>query len=294
MSRRNLAIIKIVILSILGIMVFGVFMFLMDERHDLGDLSFNDKETKLMKSVNYNIGEINKITTDLRDADIEVRHTSENIVKVDLYDKDESKMDVSLNDGVLSIKVTGNNYCFGFCFSRGRRVVVYLPESFDKDIEIVTASGEVNVPKVLSKLNIKTVSGDVFVDEANNLTVKTTSGDVTAGRSVKTYISTVSGEIEVESTDEFEGKTTSGDLSIERLNTSIDFSTVSGAVDITNANIINNSKIGTVSGDVEINSLNPIYVDTKTTSGDVEVYGNDRMSKITLEIKTTSGDIEIN
>jgi len=294
MSRRNLAIVKIVILSLLGIMVFGLFMFLMDERHDLSDLTFNKSEAKLMKSETYNLNEVNKIVTNLRDADIEIKHTNENIIKVDLYDKDKDKMDVSLSNGELSIEFTGSNFCFGFCFFGGRRVIVYLPESFDKDIEIVTASGEVNMPKVLSRVEIKTVSGDVFVESADNLTIKTTSGDVKVGSSKKTYISTVSGEIEIRDTEEFEGKTTSGDLDIDILNTSIDFSTVSGDIDIASANIIKDSKIGTVSGDVEINSLNRIYVNTKTTSGDVEIYGTDRMSKITLDIKTTSGDIEIN
>ena len=53
------------------------------------------------------------------------------------------------------------------------------------------------------------------------------------------------------------------------------------------------STIDTMSGDVKIENVGPIYINTKTISGNVSIKRNDRFNPLELKIKTTSGNISV-
>jgi len=86
----------------------------------------------------------------------------------------------------------------------------------------------------------------------------------------------------------------SGSVEVNGLTSYINFKTTSGDYELFNINLDMNSKLSSISGDVEINGINSVYVNTSTVRGDIEVNSSDRKSDIELSIKTTSGDIEVN
>lgn len=296
MSNKNYNIVKIVLLSIILFLLCGFFVSLMIYGGEWNSLIFKtgDKMNKVMEN-DYNVSDVKTIESNLREADITFSYSNTDQIKVVVYDKkDDTKVNVSLNDGVLRISFDGPFICFGFCYYE-RKVEVYLPDNFDGNLDLTSASGDVTISNFPnSNVKVKTASGDVQINEANKVEVKTASGDVDIFEANTINVSTISGDVEINSANEIIGSTTSGDVEISEIKEVIDFTSVSGEIDIIHANLIKNSKLSTVSGDIEIESLNPIYVSTKTTSGDVMVRGDDRRSNIELSVKTTSGDIEIN
>ena len=68
----------------------------------------------------------------------------------------------------------------------------------------------------------------------------------------------------------------------------------SGDITIREVNLTKDSSIKAVSGDINIEKANDIYVDAHATSGDIKIDDNNRKAPVELKIKTTSGDIEVN
>lgn len=295
MSNKSYNIVKIVILSIILIILCGFFVSVLVFGREWN--SFMVKSGGKMSKVidnEYSLSNVNSIKANLRDADFTINYSNTDQIKVVVYDKDDSEANVTVDDGVLDISFGRPYVCFGFCYY-DRRVEVYIPDNFSGDVDVISASGDITIPNLSSSnLKVKTASGDVKITEGNDVNIKTASGDVDIFKANIINVNTVSGEVEIDSANQIFGKTTSGDVEINEVKEIIEFTTVSGDIDILHGNLIKNSKISSVSGDIEIDSLNPIYVNTKTTSGDVDVRGDDRHSDIELFIKTTSGDIEVN
>jgi len=107
-------------------------------------------------------------------------------------------------------------------------------------------------------------------------------------------LTTTSGDVKVSSAEHLEVRTISGDVDVNNILGYVNISTTSGSVNIERLEVLKNSVIKSVSGDVEIERCNTVYVDAKTTSGDIDIYENSRLSDIVLNITTVSGDIEVN
>lgn len=125
-------------------------------------------------------------------------------------------------------------------------------------------------------LNIKTISGDVSVQKAENAKIETTSGD-----------------IEINEVNRLNAKSVSGEIIIKFLKSKCNLKTTSGDIEIDNLELLDDSDITSISGDIEINKNLGAYIKTETLSGEVNVENNDRYAKNELKIKTTSGDIEV-
>lgn len=298
MSKKNSIVLKIVVLSVLAFMLIG-FMFLClyfsfnHRKFNIWNF-FGSNEYKLVKSETYNINDIKSVNFDLTSADIDIKYSDSGDVKLDLYDKEEDYVSVSVNNGTLDVhynKVT--DFCIGFCFG-SRRVVLYLPQSFEGDIKVKTASGDVNVLDFRnSNMIINTVSGDISISGVKDANIESTSGEIRVNNVNDIKVNTRSGDIEIIDVNNISGDTTSGSLEVYRLKNSIDFSSISGDIDLSDVNLNQKSRLSTVSGDVEIERINLVNIVTSTVSGDTEIYSSDRYSNIELSIKTTSGDIEV-
>lgn len=192
-----------------------------------------------------------------------------------------------------------------------------------KNIDIILASGDIEFKNLLKfeDLNIFTASGDINIDnlEGKKYNINTTSGDTTINtlNCEDGNLKSVSGEIIINTatSNEVEIETTSGDIEIKNLQGKVKTKTISGEVEIDNIQgyiegtttsgdiqinkflVSNDSRIHTVSGEVEIylDSTSNVNIDTKTTSGDVNfpngrnTIGVEPYNK--LYIETTSGDI---
>jgi DUF4097 and DUF4098 domain-containing protein YvlB len=114
--------------------------------------------------------------------------------------------------------------------SRGSAfVTIRMPP--DGEARVSTASARFDCEPHMSRIDVKTASGDVEVESAEIATVKTASGDVGLESVTKSLrVATASGDIFVRG--ECEGSvginTASGDVQIERCDAAIDVNTVSG------------------------------------------------------------------
>jgi DUF4097 and DUF4098 domain-containing protein YvlB len=122
------------------------------------------------------------------------------------------------------------------------------------DVQINTASGDVEFEHVGGEVQVNSASGDVKLERVlGQLTVNTASGDVEVGR--------LQGEGKV--------RAASGDISIFEADASL--------------------KVQTASGDVEVESVREGDVVLRTASGDI-VVGVKQGSKLWIDAKSMSGE----
>lgn len=315
MKSKGLIITLIVILSLLGISLVGGMILLMNKKYDFS-FNFNiaDENLKLRDTYEATGEVVEKINTDLTNADIEVKETSEETIKVEYYSNKKKDLIMKQENTTLIIEdKEKKDVCVGIC-SEKRKVVLYIPESYIGEYNLNTISGDVTFEKDTANnnvtidtksgdislgnakvVNITTISGDVNTKESEKTKVRTTSGDIKVTKATESSdIKTVSGDVKLVNGNRVIIKTTSGDISISKASKSVEVETISGDITINTLSIDENSNIKTTSGDVSIsNNTNNCYVDTTTTSGDINVNKSDRKSDLTLAIKTTSGDITV-
>ena len=264
MNNKNLTIILIVILSFFVIVLTGGLVFLLNNGTGFKfNFDFEDKELKLIEEIEKNTDEVNKLYFNVYSTDIKIVKSENDKLLVKYFSNrdNNSKIEYSNN----TIIVNDDDYdvsCVGFCNTR-RRIVVYVPNLFTDDFEIITKSGD-----VVSEVNLN----------SNNVKITTLSGDVKLSDTGITSIST-----------------SSGDVLINNVNVETNISTSSGDVLIRKLNIKNNSNVSTSSGDVIIrNNDSNCYIDASTVSGDQLITNSNRKSDLVLKIKTSSGDISVN
>ena len=222
---------------------------------------FSNMKAKLVLDEEYEVNNINNISIDVRSSDINFHESESDKIVVKAYSDKKGKVKVEVTDNELSIKNKQKiAVCVGFCFSN-RKIDIYVPKTYE------------------GKFTVKTTSGDISsdLDTYNDYSIKVTSGDISLDK-VKSLT----------------GSATSGDLEIEEINSSINFKTTSGDIDIDIFDVNKDSLIKVTSGDVDINKLTNAYVEASAKSGDIKVKKNDRHAKYELVIKTTSGDVKVN
>jgi DUF4097 and DUF4098 domain-containing protein YvlB len=155
-------------------------------------------------------------------------------------------------------------------FGRGAefRLRVACPDGADLDIR--TKSADVQARGRYGAVEIKSASGDLSIDEAQEVRVKTASGDVA--------LDTVHGVAHVQSA--------SGDLSVQRVGGDATVQLVSGDLWIRDAGA--SVHANTVSGDHRLDAVVSGSVEVQTVSGDVLV-GVRRGSRVYIDANTISG-----
>ena len=165
----------------------------------------------------------------------------------------------------------------------------------DRTMEIVATGGprepetlEIGIPSTVDQLSVRTLSGDVVVeDRVGDLSIQTASGDV--------EVRLCSGDIEV--------TTASGDIVLAGCTENLSVETASGSVEVEMDDQCNTVSLTTASGDISL--LCPRDIDAtvgwSTVSGDVECEGIQSGARtirfgtglIPVKISSASGDIRI-
>ena len=152
--------------------------------------------------------------------------------------------------------------------SRATRVVVRVPAGSDVDVR--TASGEIELRGTLGNVRARSASGDVDAEHVGRIDAQTASGDarvVAASRDAS--FNTASGDVSVGRVDgRLSASLASGDLRADR---------VGGSVGV-----------GTASGDVSIGRCDGDEIVVKTVSGDIHV-GLPSGIRVEPQITTLSG-----
>ena len=306
--KNRTAVIKIIIFGVLSLLLIFLMIFMVFFKR-----SFSNKKYELLYDEEFSASLVKKLDLNIDDADIEIVYSNNDNLKLQIFDQDKESFSVKNQEDSLKVYLKKDWHFFSLCFGNcyNRKVILYLPENYEGYINLDGVNGDINIDKFanlngkidtvsgdvkithMKDLSVKTVSGEVLIEKSINLDVETISGDIDLYDSGKIKISTVSGEISVRSVEELRGRSTSGDLDVLDLQGLIEFNTTSGEVEINRMFLKENSSISSISGDVQIKLVTPIYIDASTTSGDKDIYQNDRNSNVTLKISTTSGDIEV-
>lgn len=278
MSNRN---IKIILACVLVVIIISLTTFLIlalkYPNMKIFKFGYNGK-SELIKTEEFNLYEIEKITAESKSSDIRVMPANDNdVITVKIYGDKDANPTVKVDNKELQIDYDYSIICFGFCSMNNSIIEIYIPTNYDKDLNLSSISGDIKVTNISSE----------------NCSIKTTSGDILTEKLKNANVSTVSGDVKIGSVNNIDVKTTSGDIEINRVDNNIEAESVSGEIDINNLTINNNSTIKTTSGDVDIDYCNDVYIDATTKSGDINIDKNNRYSSITLKITTISGDVDV-
>lgn len=302
------AITKIVLYVVLIIILLCIMIFALFKR----EFTFNigDYEKVELYNETYTLEDVDKLEVNIVSTDITIKDSEDDTIKVVINGKENRKERFSVTNEFKKLKIeekTYSTFCFGFCFYNDE-IIVYLPKSFNKDINIKGTSSDINVMNSYeSKMDIHTVSGEIKVQDTNDIIARTTSGDIDINDALNIEVKTASGDVTIRSGKKVKVETTSGDISVDEaeeleINSTsgetrigktgnVNISTISGDVTIDELTVNIESYIGTTSGEVLVSKVNDVYVETKSTSGDSNIKSSNRNSLNTLKIKTTSGDI---
>lgn len=174
------------------------------------------------------------------------------------------------------------------------------------DVEITTASANVEAGDGLGDVAVKTASGDVALGSADGtVSVKTASGDVSfAELSKEATLTTVSGDIDGRAVrSQLSGKTVSGDVRLRLVEAPVTLSSTSGDVEI-DAITGGEARVQTISGDVRVGvgRGTRVWIDAASVSGKLDSQlgledelgtAPDGGAAVPLHVKTVSGDVRI-
>ena len=204
--------------------------------------------------------------------ELEAVEGSETVVELDASPEIEEQARIELRprrDG-HEVVVTVEKRGFMSLFRGEVRARVSAPPG--ADVEVSTASADIDARGAFGALEANTASGDVaFEHIGGDVQVNSASGDVNVERvGGRLTVNTASGDLEVGRL-QGEGKVraASGDVSLEEADASL--------------------KVQTASGDVDVGSVQEGEVTVQTASGDIEV-GIKKGSKLWIDARSMSGE----
>ena len=183
----------VLIIILLGIMMLGLF-------NREFTFNFGDYEKVELYNEIYSLEDVLELNVNMVSTDITIRNSEDENIRVIINGKEDRKDKYSISNDNKNLKIDEKAYssfCFGFCFYSDE-VIVYLPKSFNNNINIKGTSSDVNIMDSYdSKMDIHTVSGEIKVQDANDIVVKTTSGDIDINDALNVEVKTTSGDIVV-------------------------------------------------------------------------------------------------
>lgn len=250
-----------------------------------------------------NIDDIKNINSKVRVGDFIIESSKDNTIKVIVKSNKKQKnkeiikatesADTLLIEDKSSINFTiGNNTYF--------EVIVYLPESYNGNININNKTGDVKLTSNLdiSNLNIDISTGDVSIKNtlfAKKVSIESHVGDISINNldTDDLYLKSKLGDVTIKN---FSGKgyidTKTGDIEcgVKSLIGDFDISTKIGDVDLSvDENLVFyfnvNKNVGDISCDLEFNNV------SQSTSSFRGERGKTPSNEITIDIKT--GDMSI-
>ena len=172
-------------------------------------------------------------------------------------------------DSVIRVKVPHKH---GMKFVRRNGVTVRIGMPLQGDVDVATASADVELNGSIGEARVKTVSGDITADDASgDMRAKSVSGDISVG--------TVAGDLRMHSA--------AGDMRAVRVDGRAQLTSTSGDIEVGSA--ANRADVRSTSGDVRLG-------DVAGDASIVGVSGNVRVLSYaagTMQVRAVSGDITV-
>ncbi len=333
MKNKVVKIVLIIILAILVIALVNIMIYAIINRNNDYSVKFSliafGNNTEKIFEKEYEPEDLDKIAVDVSSSSVFIEKADVDKIKITAYGEKDEKINDTINNNELSIRKSKTKiFIFAMLYWCDEKIIIQVPNDCDEKFDIHTSSGDILAPNLENNIinlesssgkiecgninsgSFKSSSGDITVENGNEITLQTSSGSIKAGNYNKLSAETSSGDVEVGNIGEgtiktssgkilvneakrLQAEASSGNIDISKINEYCNLKTSSGSIDIETLNIIENSVISANSGNVDINSKNDIYIETETGSGDADVKNNNRMAEIVLKITTTSGSIKV-
>lgn len=289
----NNKIVQIIILVIIAVILTGLMLqIIMSKNGNFKIVFFNFGTDKLLEQ-EFNIDEVNSIKVNATSSTIKFEESYSEKVKITMYGINGQKVEANINDSVLDIRKESNVFGCFFCYYNDE-IIVEIPKNYDKEISIKVSSGDVSILDLeKANINVEYTSGNIKCGNVNNANICGMSGNIEIGNGNEMNLKATSGRIQAGECKRISAEVKSGDIKINKVTEYCRLSTTSGNIKVEECNIIENSSMKVKSGNISILSVNDVYVDANTTSGNVKVTNNNHKADIELKLEATSGNITV-
>ena len=288
MKNKGLIITLISILSLLIISLI-VLMCVFIKNKPSFNFRFNFKQVSEELQIDKQYEELFKeINIDSTAANIEIKKSADNMIKLKTYSKAGESQEKVEND-TLTIKIE-NEKCKFLCINtKISKIELYLPEDYENKININSKYGDIKIENFENSIiDIIEDAGDIKIAGVNTANIDNKYGDIKIGNINKGNIKASAGDIEIINTDNIKIENKYGDVKIDNINECINIKANCGDIIINNLNITEDSNIEDDYGDIIINNTNA-FIDAHTDLGDTKIHNN--KSDVTLKIENNCGDI---
>lgn len=292
---------KIFLISLLSILVillilFMIFVILNGSKNFI---NFGITSDKISNNLIYDKEYENRFDTiNIKSdaSDIEIKKSIDSNIKVLIYSEEEKLKSIDISDDNsldinLKEKKRFNFFWFNYINSK---IEIYIPKDYSKNIKIENSYGNIQIDDFVdSNIDITSDYGDVKIGSANSIKVENSYGDTTIKDANIVDINNDCGNIEIDSVKSAVLENNLGDIDIKKVYEYIDIENDCGDISIDDISLMKNSTIKSSMGDIEIKNIKDIYIDAKTSLGDVSINNNYHKSDIILKIDNDCGDIEV-
>ena len=274
MKNKKLIIVSIILLSLctislLAIMIWGI---LNPSLINVKFISLGQSDNLTLSKTYDNI--FNEIKLDITNTDIEFKNSSDDKIKIDVYSEKE-KPKINQKENTLNIEFDAQK-CFGICLQKSPHLIIYIPETFSKKLNVKNNNGDIKIAKTNGNINVKSTTGDITVNKANRINIETKYGDVlTENANVLTV------------------KKTYGEVKAGTINGQTSIKTTYGDIKINNIFLTNNSKLETKYGEITVEKLSNGKALGDTKWGEIKINNSSNLGNYTLTSVTKYGDINI-
>lgn len=295
MKNRGWIIPLIVLLIILILILIGIMIFFLNGNHSFYGFHFNFgyrvSEELVLDETYENLFE--EISIDTNASEISVLESIDSNIRVVVYGEKE-RLEIQDENQKLKIEYEEKK-CIGFCFKKViGKVVVYVPVDYANKLIVNNQFGDIKVGTFTeASLEIVENYGDIEVAEVKHANLKNDYGDISLKKAESASIKQSCGDVYIGTIQEIDVKNSYGDIMIENVLKSLNVEDNCGDIKINHITLEKSSTIKNDLGDIEIGSTNEIYLDAKTSLGDIDIRNNYRKSEITLTIHNSCGDIEV-
>ncbi|TYR79437.1 DUF4097 domain-containing protein [Priestia megaterium] len=272
------------------VILIGAF-FLLSTAYTSSAWTFNSAKSKVEVT-----DKIDSINMNISSAETVIVTENRNNVKADL--KGNGKVSVKKSSDTIDVEYKRKPLSF-FSFGRDAKLTIYIPENYNREMELSIGSGDVKFSGqslALEHFTLKVGSGDV---QLNDITAETFNSNVSSGDVQINKVTTKegifdigSGEIDV---NNFQGKldaeVSSGDLYIQiaKLKDSINADVSSGDLTL---ELPQNADF-TLKGNVSSGEINNQFKLKNYTHVQNKVEGTHGAGTHAIDLNVSSGDIEL-
>ncbi len=263
MNRKKIVFL-IVLLSIAAILLISFMIMVICGNLKNFNFSFNfgkNKSETIAFEGSYELEDIDNIYIKSDAGDIKVERSTSGKVEVVIYAEKDAKVESNLDNRKLEINSNANNKKGFFKWgNNANEVVVFVPENYDKEINISNDYGECTI-------------GDF---ENSNIKLKANCGDIKIGE--------IKG---IDATCNY------GNIKIGTVYNKCDIKADYGNIVINNVQIKENSSIKANCGNIDIKEVNDICIDSQANLGSSKIHKNNESSDIILSVTANCGNIDI-